>query len=219
MMGTLLSSVLAYKLSPDWWSLDSIEQEKIIHEITHVLSSVKESGALKSEYYKSLRPDSSILLWLLAEPSELHTSTRARIEKAFGRHADLKHGFFSTYEHKQMKDPKNKPYFVAYPITKSTEWYLLDEKTRKEILSEHIGRATSDPNNNGINSYTTSSFGIDDNEFVVIYELPSLLSWVSVTQNLRSAKARKWIIKESPILVGEKGDLGSLTYSNSEVKT
>ena len=60
----------------------------------------------------------------------------------------------------------------------------------------------TDPNNKDILSYTTYSFGIGDQEFVVIYETDSLYSWMKVTEKLREVEARKWIIKETPILTG-----------------
>lgn len=208
-MGALLSNVLAYKLNHEWWALEVSKRREIASTISNIMAEARGNGAIKSDIYESLRYDCNIIFWLLTKDAESQVATKARIDKALGKYALIMYGFLSTYENKHQKEENSKDYFVAYPITKSPEWYLLSKEQRLEIMSEHISMATSDPSNNGINSYTTTSFGIDDNEFVVLYELNSIQEWVSVTQNLRSARARKWVTNERPILVGRKGDLSS----------
>ncbi len=206
-MGLLISNVLGYGLSWEWWELDRREREGILSEVSAVTSHAKSSGFLKAETYESLRYDCNLIFWLLAgEPKEV-MSVKAGLDKSFGKYATARYGFLSAYENKGGKDTKGKDYFVAYPISKSPEWYLLDRGDRMGIMAEHTNMAITDPNNKGINSYTTMSFGIDDNEFVVLYELDSIQDWVLVTQNLRSAKARRWITNEKPILVGHKSSM------------
>ncbi|WP_162509407.1 chlorite dismutase family protein [Thermogymnomonas acidicola] len=87
-------------------------------------------------------------------------------------------------------------------MSKTPDWYLIGFEERKEILQEHIRMAVQHPENKDIRSYTTYSFGIGDQEFVVMYETDSLLNWSHVTEKLREARARKWIVKETPIFLG-----------------
>jgi chlorite dismutase len=87
-------------------------------------------------------------------------------------------------------------------MSKSNDWYLLPYEKRKEVMDEHIKVAMTDENNKDILSYTTYSFGIGDQEFVVLYETDDLYSWMKVTQRLREVEARKWITKETPIFTG-----------------
>jgi chlorite dismutase len=208
-MADLLSNVLAYKFSPSWWRLEKEKRTKIIYDLKIILNEIHQidNQDTKAEIYSSLRADSSIIFWLLIKDSSGLNAARAKLEKVLGSYTSLKHGFLSIYDAKKPKDSSGKDYFVAYPISKSPEWYLLPKEKRSEIMAEHIKLATSDINNKGINSYTTISFGIDDNEFVVLYELNSLSDWVAVTKNLREAEARKWITNEKPILVGNKSNL------------
>jgi len=81
---------------------------------------------------------------------------------------------------------------------------------REDIMREHIKVAREHPKNKGIKSYTTYSFGVEDYEFVVIYEIPSLPEWVEVVEKLREVRARKWITREEPIITGEVRDLSIL---------
>ncbi len=208
-MGFFISNVLAYKFRPSWWELEKDRRKMILDELRETLKGVGGGGGkvLKAEIYSSLRYDCSIIFWLLLNKPEELPVARAKLEKILGRHASIKHGFLSVYEQKKEKGDEKREYFVAYPISKDPEWYLLDKVERSEIMAEHIKIATENPNNKGINSYTTMSFGIDDNEFVVLYELNSIEEWVLVTQSLREAKARKWMTNEKPILVGRKDNV------------
>jgi Uncharacterized conserved protein, COG3253 len=86
-------------------------------------------------------------------------------------------------------------------------------------MAEHIGMARSHPESGQIRSYTTYSFGLGDQEYVVLYEASSLTAWSHVTEKLREAKARKWIVKEEPILVGElRNDVDWLLLEKGKVK-
>jgi chlorite dismutase len=208
-MGFLVSNVLAYRLDPSWWKLGKEERKEILDVLRRIIDAARggQTGS-KAALYSSLRYDCSIIIWLLMDNPQRIAATRASIERLICGYASIKYGFLSVYENKN-KDSGNRKYFVAYPISKDPEWYLLDRSKRSDIMAEHISMATSNKNNKGINSYTTLSFGIDDNEFVVLYELDSLHEWVKVTQDLREASARKWITNERPILVGID-DLGPL---------
>ena len=162
--------------------------------------------------YKSLRADCDIIGWSSADSPVNIQELIERVKMTVGNNGTINHSFFSIYQRspylknsmnieKQIKESKKK-YIVAYPMSKSNEWYLESYDERKRIMDEHIKAAMTDPNNRDILSYTTYSFGLGDQEFVVIYETDSLYDWMKVTEKLREVQARKWIVKESPILVG-----------------
>ena len=93
-------------------------------------------------------------------------------------------------------------YFIAYPMKKSPEWYLLPFEERRKIMGEHIRIAREATGKGNVRSYTTYSFGIADYEFLVIYEAEDLDHWERIVERLREAKARKWIVREEPVVVG-----------------
>lgn len=211
-MDFFVSNVLAYRLNSSWWELGKEKRGVILKDLKKVLVAMGDetSGTLKAEAYSSLRYDCNLLFWLIVKDPVALIEAKSRLEKVLGPHASIKHGFLSIYERKNPKLHGVGDYLVAYPISKDPEWYLLDKNERSEIMSEHIKLAISHPNNKGINSYTTISFGIDDNEFVVLYELDSISDWVLVAQGLRETVARKWISSERPIMVGSKRGLKAL---------
>lgn len=204
--------VSSIKLSANWWVEAKEERRKIIGEIEELESKFK-SSLISLKRYISLRFDSDIIYWLSSFDTSPIIDFRYNLLSILRNLASESFSMFSIYkpspytkgnfsiESALSLEPLR--YFIAYPMKKSVDWYLLPLEEREKIMGEHIRIARTHPKNKGIRSYTTYSFGIGDYEFVVIYEAPSLPEWVEVTEALREAKARKWVTKEEPILVGE----------------
>ncbi len=203
--------VLAYKLNGRFWELDNKNKNEINDR---AIEFIKNYGKklISIKYYKSMRHDNDILFWLSAhDPLDLE-KFKEGFNSIIGTYGKTVYSMFSLYENspyikenKSLEDTlkaEPKKYFVAYPMSKDREWYLINYEERKKILSGHIGTARSDKESTGILSYTTYSFGLGDQEFVVLYEVDDLSSWSHVTQKLREVMARKWIINESPIFIG-----------------
>ena len=163
--------------------------------------------------YNSLRSDSDYIIWCTADSPESFITLKESVRNIFDKFSlDIIQSYLSIYERSPyLKNSLNiedqirnstRKYLVVYPMSKSNDWYLLPYEKRKEVMDEHIKVAMTDENNKDILSYTTYSFGIGDQEFVVLYETDDLYSWMKVTQRLREVEARKWITKETPIFTG-----------------
>lgn len=203
--------VLAYRMSPSWWSSDPVLRSRVVQRLNTLLSELKQRFLL-ARLYSSLRWDCDFILWLAARQPEVFAEAKLDFNRALLGLGAPSFSMLSIYEDSPYLRPggnledtlKNAPlkFFVAYPMSKHPEWYLLDFEERKKELGEHIGLARTHPESKGIRSYTTYSYGIGDHEFVVVYEVDSLAAWSHVTAKLREAKARKWVTKEEPIFVG-----------------
>ncbi|MGI0100432.1 MAG: chlorite dismutase family protein [Candidatus Micrarchaeaceae archaeon] len=212
-MGSYIVNVLGFKFTDKWWSSSSNERRALMKRACDAVERLgKNKDVEKAALYSSLRYDTDIISWVMTENPDDITLFRATMEKIFGDKSMLRYGFLSVYEPRNIGYTRSRkvslPYFVAYPMSKSPDWYLLSEKEKSGIMSEHIRVATTHKDNRGIKSYTTQSFGIDDNEFLVLYEVPSIEGWMHVTQDLRGVQARKWITNDRPILVGRLGGFG-----------
>lgn len=198
-----ISEVLSFYYTERWWALDVPARTAESESIKSKLKAWRESSkALKAETYGSLRGDSDLIFWLMCkDPRELLVA-KLMLEESLSGLAHFSQGLLSVYSEAAEKRQQGGDYFVAYPMSKTPDWYLLDKEESKRIVADHVNMAINSRHNNGIISCTTKSFGIADHEFVVIYEMPSLYEWVKVTEELRSATARKWITRETPILTG-----------------
>jgi chlorite dismutase len=212
MVNEVYMMVYSIKFDKDWWRLNHEARKSILSKAEEVANEFKKD-VISIKKFSSLSQESNIIYWLTSFSTSPFLEFRSAILSAFEGYALESNLFLSVFKPspymKSNFDPKTilggeqLKYFVAYPMKKSPEWYLLPFEEREKIMKEHIDMAIKNPKNNGIKSYTTYSFGIGDYEFVVIYEIPDLFNWVDVVEKLREAKARKWIVKEEPLIVGE----------------
>jgi len=207
----IYTMVLAYKGTEKLWNSHT-EEIKVLENTIEGKLEILRNEFINIRSYRSLRHDSDFIFWVSSHEPEKFYDFKAGLNLLFRGMAETSFSMISIYEHspylrekKTLEDTlrnKPSPYFVAYPMSKTVDWYLLDYDERKKILSDHIGMAVSHPENRNIRSYTTYSYGLGDQEFVVLYEVDDLSAWSHVTEKLREATARKWIIREWPILVG-----------------
>ena len=91
------------------------------------------------------------------------------------------------------------PYVVVYPLTKKRSWYALPHEERARIMGAHfaVGHNYGD-----IRIHTGYSFGIDDQEFVVAFEVPDVRRFLALVADLRETESSAYTERETPIFVG-----------------
>ncbi len=94
---------------------------------------------------------------------------------------------------------ERKKYLIVYPFVKTAEWYLLSRDTRQGMMNEHIKIGRKYPE---IKQLLLYSFGIQDHEFVVVYETDDLINFSELVFDLRSSEARKYTLRDTPVIVG-----------------
>jgi chlorite dismutase len=100
---------------------------------------------------------------------------------------------------KQEIDPfaeTRKPYLVIYPFVKTVEWYLMSREARQGMMNEHIriGKQYED-----ISQLLLYSFGVQDQEFVVVYETDDLPRFSDLVNELRDTEARRYTLRDTPL--------------------
>src|SRR5438477_439493 len=91
------------------------------------------------------------------------------------------------------------PYLVVYPMTKKRSWYALPREERTRIMAAHFATGHRYPD---IRIHTGYSFGIDDQEFVVAFEVPDVRRFVALVSDLRDTESSSYTERETPIFVG-----------------
>lgn len=92
---------------------------------------------------------------------------------------------------------EREPYLVVYPFTKTAEWYLLPAEERQRMMNEHIrvGRQFA-----GVRQLLLYSFGLQDHDFVVVYETTDLAAFSELVHELRGTEGRRHTASDTPIL-------------------
>lgn len=95
--------------------------------------------------------------------------------------------------------PGRMPFLIAYPFVKTAEWYQLDRETRGRMMAGHIKVGTQYKD---ITQLLLYSFGLQDQEFVVVYETDDLRRFTSLVGDLRATEARIYTQRDWPLHVG-----------------
>ncbi len=92
-------------------------------------------------------------------------------------------------------EPERKPYLAIYPFVKTAEWYLLSQESRQGIMNGHIKIGKQFPE---ITQMLLYSFGLQDQEFVVVYEMDDMAHFSDLVYALRDTDARRYTQRDTP---------------------
>lgn len=92
-------------------------------------------------------------------------------------------------------------YLTVYPFVRSTEWYLLPESERREMLIDHGAAAKDYPD---VISNTVAAFALGDYEWILALEADELHRLVDLMRTFRYTEARRHMHEEVPFYTGER---------------
>jgi len=106
---------------------------------------------------------------------------------------------YSKARSKQEIDPfaeTRRSYLIIYPFSKTIEWYLMSREARQGMMNEHIriGKQYED-----ISQLLLYSFGLQNQEFVVVYETDDLTRFSDLVNELRDTEARRYTLRDTPL--------------------
>lgn len=90
-------------------------------------------------------------------------------------------------------------FFVVYPFTKTKEWYLMGVDARQGMMNEHIkiGKQYFE-----VKQLLVYSFGLQDQEFVVSYEMENPVRFSELVNALRGVEGRRYTASDTPLVTG-----------------
>lgn len=209
----ILNLYATYSFTDAYWA----SNEKERHSIRQKIAGEAQDLAPATHFYSIFpaRSDTDFLVW-----SAWGVDTPDQPHKAFANYGDATEGWrryvkpvqtlwgftrvsqYSRGKSEQDMDPINDPraaYLVVYPFSKTKEWYLMSMDARQGMMNEHIkmGKQYFD-----IKQLLLYSFGIQDQEFVVSYEMDDLTRFSDLVNALRSAEGRKYTLLDTPLITG-----------------
>ena len=98
----------------------------------------------------------------------------------------------------------------VYPFVRSTEWYLLPDDERKQMLREHGMMAAPYPD---VRANTVASFALGDYEWLLSFECDELYRILDLMRDLRAAAARRHMREEQPFFTGRRRELAKIVQS------
>lgn len=199
-------SLISFK--EPYWSLSTKDREEF-HKgwLDHLCR-----AAQKVDIFQATQTGIDLLVWC-ALPAEEKQDPARFFERFAAASNPYRHlietkdslwGFtrpsqYSKARSKQEIDPFadiRQPYLIIYPFSKSAEWYLMSREARQGMMNEHIriGKQYDD-----ISQLLLYSFGLQDQEFVVVYETDDLARFSDLVNELRDTEARRYTLRDTPV--------------------
>jgi len=208
-----LNLYATYTYTDRYWAATEAERKAFRTQ----LAAEAQTVAKATQFYSLFpaRPDTDFLIWSAWEMDDVTVT-----DAAFTKYAEAAEGWrhfirpvqtlwgytrVSTYargKSEQDMDPfegDRGSYFVAYPFSKTKEWYLMSMDARQGQMNEHIKLGKQYPE---IKQLLLYSFGLQDHEFVVAYETEDLAKFSDLVYQLRSTEARRHTLLDTPIVTG-----------------
>jgi chlorite dismutase len=192
----------------NYWSLSTKEREEFHKKWLSGLC----AAAQKVDIFQATESGIDLIVWS-ALPADAKYDAALFFEKFAVANNPCRHlieikdslwGFtrpsqYSKARSKQEIDPfseERKPYLIIYPFSKTMEWYLMSREARQGMMNEHIriGKQYDD-----IRQLLLYSFGLQNQEFVVVYETDELARFSDLVNELRATEARRYTLRDTPL--------------------
>jgi chlorite dismutase len=198
---------LFFDVSPDFYQLPMALQNELKMEFEKVLVG---SDTLIIATYATLgfKARATFMLWCRGKnPSDAQNMLRDLLRTKFGKYLTISYTYFGIVRNSEYSGRTGKPeqvmqtynerllYFVLYPFTKTSEWHAMDFESRRAIMGEHVKVGLS---HREIRQCLLYSYGVDDYEFLVSYEMKTLEEFQDLVIEMRRTAGRKYTLVDTP---------------------
>jgi chlorite dismutase len=217
-----------YKVDPAWRRLPVEERAAGKDAFAEVVEDFADQMDVRAYSLTGVRPDADFFLWKITDRyqdlGELGAALNGTplagwLETPYSYLATTKPSQYTKARRARKVVPKGSPYLVVYPFVKVRPWYALAPEDRQRAMDEHIRIGAEFAT---IHNHTTYSFGIDDQEFMTVFECDEPADFMHLMQTLRETEASAYTERDTPIFVGEqmhvRAALNALDGASSRVE-
>jgi chlorite dismutase len=197
---------LFFKLDRGFSALSPAERPKL-GALTLKWATTLTDVRLESYSTLGFKPETTLMLWLRARtPESLQSTIRDLLRTPIGEWLTLSASLFglvrpSPYSGRHQSGPQviseheRLPYLIIYPFTKTHSWHQLPFEERRTIMADHVSVGLS---HRDVRQLLLYGYGVEDHEFVVSYETPTLEKFQDLVIALRSTRARLYTANDQP---------------------
>lgn len=211
-----------YQVDPAWRRLPDGERDGHRREFAALVGKFSDRIEVRTYSLLGLRADADFLLWLLGWTLDgMQEFATAVNGTGLGKYLRTAYSYLSLTRPSPYVDDHvhpgqegrskavrpqspDHPYLVVYPFVKTAEWYQLPQERRQEMMNQHFAIGHKYP---GVRNNTTYSFGIDDQEHVVAFDVSNIDEFLDLLMELREAEARPYTERDTPIFTCIAQDL------------
>lgn len=205
-----------FKVMPEWRRLSTNERAIMRGEFAKVVDKWTHGEDMSVLCYSSvgLRAKCDFFLWRICYSAECLQSMYAELMRTpLAGYLTVEHSMLGTTRRSQykigqqhyreaeagiLKAGKNR-YLTVFPYVKTRNWYGLPFEERQRIVREFIAVGEDFPK---ARMNTIYSFGIDDQDFIVILESDNLADFVDAQMRLRETANSQYTERVTPVYCG-----------------
>ena len=205
-----------FKADPAWRRLPFAAREDGREALVRAIEEA--APAIKTYPYSTIgmKTNCDLLLWRKGDsPIAMQDLTSYMLQTGMGQYLEITHSLYGftrpsnytkrpTTQEQAIDLEDRQAYLIVYPFSKTTEWFLMSKDVRQGMMNEHmrIGHEYAD-----VRQVLLYATGLDDQEFIVAYETDDLPRFSALVTDLRSTEARRYTLKDTPILTGIRRSL------------
>lgn len=199
---------LFFDVAADFYQLPKGEQDELKKEFEKFIAGDNKSLFITPYAALGFKARTTFMLWCRgARPEATQNMLRDLLRTRLGAHLAISYTYFGMVRASEYSGRTGKPeqvmqtyderlpYFVLYPFTKTHEWHALDFDARRAIMGEHIKVGVGHP---AIRQCLLYSYGVDDHEFLVSYEMKTLEEFQDLVIAMRRTAGRKFTLVDTP---------------------
>ncbi len=201
----------AFRSDPAWRRLPHGAREDGRESLASVIEEYAPDIATWAYSTLGLKVGCELLLWRRGiDPLAMQEMTARLLQSGLGAYLTIEHNLYGftrpsnytkrpTTQEQAIDLNDRQTYLTVYPFSKTTEWYLMSKEARQGMMNEHIrvGHEFAD-----IRQVLLYSTGLDDQEFVVAYEMEDMPRFSELVTALRNTEARRYTLRDTPIITG-----------------
>jgi chlorite dismutase len=205
-----------FRLMPEWRRLPASDRAAMRDEMAAVIKKWSNSEEMTVHSYSSvgLRAKCDFFLWRICySPDCLQSMYAEMMRTGLAGYLTIEHSMLGTTRRSQYKIGKphyndaeaglvkggSNRYLTVFPYVKSRTWYQLPFEERQRIVREFIGVGEDFPR---ARMNTLYSFGIDDQDFIVVLESDNLSDFVDAQMRLRETQNSAYTERVTPVFCG-----------------
>lgn len=214
----MLSLFSTYRFGESFWAMEGPARSDAARSLLETVASAAEAVTVYADGGTQVGFDllvwSTIRITSSSSPAEFF-ARRGTVEAPFRAWLEPRDVFwgmtrpseYSRAKSTQAIDPfdgARMQYLIVYPFTKTTEWYLLDREERQTMMNEHIAIGKQ---YRSIKQLLLYSFGLQDHDFVVVYETDDLVLFSRLVHDLRATQGRRYTKIDTPLQLGVRSNV------------
>lgn len=173
-------------------------------EFEDAIANCQEKIFLRTYAVSNLKEDCDILMWRMHTSIDFLQETCTKTFSAgVGKYMEIKYTYIGFKTSNMSLNEINQsigiyPYLLLHPLTKYHSWYELNNNERNILIEERNSII------NGYNNLTETifeSFGIDDQDMIVVREAKNLFDLIECTSKLKKLKNKSYTLNDKPVFL------------------